>query len=362
MRAVHFRLTGVNATRRLMKKADNVPSDIFFTIAAHVPDRYNQDLLGATLTSIHTHHPTAPVLVVDNASPIGRVQQALARLSDEHRQCTALRVHGPVSHGMIGSWHEADAVLSALAAGKSRGWLPLLPDLPPCFASGLKPGSIDRIALLQHSTLVRRPLPVLPAACTVVALSGTAREHIGTGWLRRQSVPMRWASAKAQELYVPCSPRCAATQAPYPSSSARPRAAGGNEDVRASDCIRWDECDDWSAATHATLLLSRAGFRELSSYGLWPTLDARGNLAFGNSSFARRTWAVQHGEAALPHAGIEVLAGILTARINGWPASADRCACTDCLEKRHGGTGRIVEKVTVGAADVQAMVAKFSAG
>ena len=42
----------------------------------------------------------------------------------------------------------------------------------------------------------------------------------------------------------------------------------------------------------------------------------------------------------MPHAGLEILAGILLARLNNWPVPSDRCSCKDCLEKRHGRTHR----------------------
>ena len=301
-----------------------------FVLAAHIPDSHNQQLLTATLDSIVERHPKEPVLVVDNASPPGRVMDTLVLLSGRSRACIGLR-NQSVSHGMIGSWHEADSLLRAADYDhlSYRPAHPLLRYQPACFVDTLHRG-VDRVALLQHSTrLLRLPPPV--ASCSVISLSGAALEPMGTGWLRRSSVGMSWASAKALELRLPCSPRC--TTRLLGSESAPLR------------CLPWDECDGWSAALHSTLLLSRRGFAQLASHGLWPRIDSHGKLVH-NSSFSRNAWHVTHGEEALPHTGLEVLAGMLAATLNRWPEAPQRCTCTDCLEKHHGHTGRVVRRFT----------------
>ena len=48
-------------------------AQLLFVVAAHIADARNRALLAATLDSIGRHHPDAPVVVVDNASPPGCV-------------------------------------------------------------------------------------------------------------------------------------------------------------------------------------------------------------------------------------------------------------------------------------------------
>ena len=296
----------------------------FFVIAAHIPDDHNRALLRATIGSIDTHHPGEPTLVVDNASPSpGLVLSTLVPA----RMLVASRRQA-VSHGMLGSWHEADIVLRAAestSAGRgSKHERAILDGLPLAFVSRLRSG-VTHVALLQHSTRLLRPLPfgALSGPCAAVALAGTQNTH-GSDWLGRTSVSMRWASAKAHELRTPCGPQCAATRRPEPPPGV---------------CSRWDECEDWSAALHSTILLTRSGFATLASYGLWPSMSAHGKLVH-NTSFSRAAWGVAHGESVLtmPHAGLEILSGIVMARLNQWPHPPDRCQCVDCIEKRHGLT------------------------
>ena len=273
--------------------------DYLFVLAAHIPDSYNRDLLNATLHSILLHHPNSPTLLVDNASPDDSiVPSAIAALPVAAREFIMLR-RQQVSHGMLGSWHEADAYLR-------------------------RDNKIARIVLLQHSTRLLRPLPPVDGSCVAIALGGTEANH-SSAWLSHTSASMKWASAKANQLKLPCGPQCRLSR----------NAAATLDQV----CTHWEACDDWSAALHSTLLLSRTGFTKLSEMGLWPRLNSHGKLVH-ISSFSRSVWQTTHGESkvAMPHAGLEILAGILIARLNNYPTPPDRCSCTDCTEKRHGNT------------------------
>ena len=299
-----------------------------FVVAAHVPDAWNVQLLRDTLVSVHAHHPDnlVALLVVDNASPRDGVMTALKTLEPRIRECVALR-RQDTSHGMLGSWYEADAVLRAAAtysAGATGSHRPdaLLRTQPTCFVRRVATDGVATVVLLQHSTQLVRPLPSLQSTCAAIALAGTVSTH-GVGWLSRSSVSMRWASAKAHELGVPCAPRCTE------------RARGG----MGTSCSHWEECTAWSAVLHSVLLLSREAFARLSSFHLWPRRNSHGKLVH-NSSFSRSAWRAVHGESVLtmPHAGLEILSGILVARLNEWPSPNDRCQCTTCIEKRHGFT------------------------
>ena len=276
--------------------------DSLFVVSAHVPDAVNAALLRDTINSIVQHRDLGDqVLVVDNASPMANVVASIVTNSSLPVSAILLRVL-TVSRGMLGALCEADHVLRS-----ARG------------------STIGRIIVLQHSTRLLCPIPPSPATCLGVALSGTANTSTSASWLSRSSLSMRWASARAHELRVPCGPRCAAI-----------RAA-----TDAAVCTRWDECgDDWAAVLHATLAFSRAGWSKLASYGLWPG-QIHGKLVH-SSSFSRSFWQHQYGTTGsahgIPHAGIEILAGILLAHINGWQKPASRCACSECLEKRHGRT------------------------
>jgi hypothetical protein len=90
----------------------------------------------------------------------------------------------------------------------------VLQEQPAAFVARLRSG-VARVALLQHSTRLRRPLPAsMPAraaftrtsadhaadtsaTCEAVSLSGVVLSSSGDTWLSRSSASMRWASSRA---------------------------------------------------------------------------------------------------------------------------------------------------------------------
>ena len=120
------------------------PRPTLFVIAAHVPDRKNCDLLGRTVASIHCHHPGESILVVDNDSPEGNVNHTL-------RVTPATNVHIVLqrpSRAQLGSWAAAWEWLQGVPTGRAY----------------------QRFVLLQHSTLLIRPLPPPRPGCAATAL------------------------------------------------------------------------------------------------------------------------------------------------------------------------------------------------
>ena len=323
-----------------------------FVVAAHVPDAANAALLTSTLLSIHEHHTSSPILVVDNASPSDGVSSTIAALPQLLRSRVVLSTQR-VSRGQVGSWQVADALLGgdvAYALSSSSS-------MPAAFVQHVSaPNAIEKIVLLQHSTRLVAPLPrTLPHGCHAIAVGGALRDTSTRAWLSRSNTDMRWASQRANMLRVPCGPTCAqerAQQAQQQHSS----------DDSSDQCPRWETCSDWSTALHAAIALDRVGWSKLRRYGLWPQparLDhsgvrsraegmrhAEGGTrhaeALRHTAFSRAVWSEATGPASLRsmHSGIEILSGILLAHINGWPSPVDRCACEAswCVEKRHGST------------------------
>lgn len=266
---------------------------IFFTVAAHVPDRRNCEVLAATLRSIRCYHGgDAVTLVVDNASPSALPDMSPMRV---------VTVRESLSRGQLGAWAVADAVLR-----ESRY------------------ASIQTVVLLQHSTALAAPVR-LPHPCRAAALSTLVSRGSGASWMSAEDNGMRWAAAVAASLRFAC-------DAPCTSSSSASHPFG------------------WAAAAHGVLALSWPAWRELGALRLWPRNTQPATKAL---TPLWRSEPCAHGgiKDKLPclgneslrlhiiNGGLEKLAGILLAHLNGHVPFAD-CYIEGGVSKVHGGTFR----------------------
>ena len=81
------------------------PRPTLFVVAAHVPNQQNCALLRRTVATIHCFHPQDTVLVVDNNSPPGNVEDAL-HMSPAELALHVIRPAGP-SRAQLGAWAAA---------------------------------------------------------------------------------------------------------------------------------------------------------------------------------------------------------------------------------------------------------------
>ena len=319
------------------------PNQTLFVIAAHVPDDRNAGLLNDTLQSISRFSPGNPVLVVDNASPVGMVQGVLRRWQTQTRQereitpsTTVHVIRSDVSRGQIGSWQAADALLGRSGSSSAS-------DEPR-----------PRVALLQHSTRLIAPLPLkLPHGCRALELAShidPSHDSAARRWV--SSSDGIWASNMAGELSVPCGPACKAATMPRACLDL-PDAESHQDLACIRACARW-KCSDWAPAANACLLLSPSAWDAFREFGMWPVpakgwasqprmVDATGAEEMVHpSSFSRAVWSNRSGALQLRamHSGVELLSGMLLAHINGYPKPPGKCSCNRawCVDKRHGWT------------------------
>ena len=90
------------------------PRPTLFVVAAHVPNQQNCALLRRTVATIHCFHPQDTVLVVDNNSPPGNVEDAL-HMSPAELALHVIRPAGP-SRAQLGAWAAAWHWLQAAKA------------------------------------------------------------------------------------------------------------------------------------------------------------------------------------------------------------------------------------------------------
>ena len=160
------------------------PPRIAVVIAAHIPDARNCELLAASLASVTCHHPgEAVAFVVDNASPARGLVAAAVGTSGS----TSTRVRREaMSLGQLGAYAAAERLLR----GNTSERLPY-------------PEAIDTLVFLQHSTALAAPVR-LPRGCSAAALSTLVNASTGGGWLDSNEYGMKWASAVAEALGIPC--------------------------------------------------------------------------------------------------------------------------------------------------------------
>lgn len=278
---------------------------VLFVLAVHVPDERNCGLLADTITSVVRHHPRMPILVVDNGSPDGNVPASVARAAAHAGGLGgAVRVvRRSTSHGQLGALEAAHAELA-------RGML-----------GGVR---LRRLVLLQHSTWLRRPLPMADATqCPLRAIGGS---------FPRRS-PMRLAAGSTAWAGIM---RVATELRLRPAPPAR-RTRGGEL--------------DWAGARHGLLGLSAEGWGWLSSLRLWAAVNATGGVVHAALPSVDALWAsVRAGKASLReiNGGWERLAGMLVARATRnakarQPATQGgqgllTCRVEHVVEKVHGGT------------------------
>ena len=198
-----------------------------------------QVLLAQTLASIERHHPEAAyTLVLDNASPSRAAVGAAVGPAKPHQMRIRHVLH---SLGQLGAYAAAERLL--------RG------DTSERLAH---PEAIETIVLLQHSTALAGPVH-MPRGCAAAALSTMVNASTGGGWLDPNEYGMRWASAVAEAVGIPCAPPCTRGQLPARFSSTSASTQGTTL--------------KWAAASHGVLALSRSAFDALCNLRLWPSPD-----------------------------------------------------------------------------------------
>ena len=295
-------------------------SALLFVIAAHITDDRNCDILGRTLRSIQCYHPgdDARVLVVDNESPAGNVEAAVAAARSIAGRVIIRRED--TSRGQLGSWAVADRFLRA---------------------SLRRPQSV---ILMQHSTVLAAPVH-LPRGCSAAALAEPVNRTSGGSWLQAEEGGMRWATAVAEGLHVHCAAPCTFRTLPsrYYSSSDRAWASKRGPVL------------EWAAAAHAVLCLSWRAWQRLAAMRLWPVTEALGYAAplRALAPLWRHAPCAEGGiRTLLPcldsstiklhtiNGGLEKLAGILLAKLNEDAmvnAHLDRDADVDVVRGRVDG-------------------------
>ena len=251
-----------------------------FVVTAYVPNEWNCLLLRKTLRSIHTNHPGAPVIVVDNDSPFSNAATVVTRFHrDSFNTSRILVLHEEKSRGQLDSWAVVDgAIQSARNASAARLYLQLhAAPYSEQWIAALK--SIQRVIVLQHSTVLGKPLPPPVPECHVIALSGIAgldrrrlpglaSAHDAIKYNSSRGV-MKWAVDRAEELNISCLTPCrnAATECSnvtYNALVARSAGAWRHSTVPSTQCL------DFGTALHSVLSFSMSGWRELASFRLWP--------------------------------------------------------------------------------------------
>ena len=124
-----------------------------FVIAAYLPTNRTCSQLAHTVGSVIRFHPEAHILLVDNDTPKPNLASALSYF---HARGFSERLHISSrqfpSHGQLGSWLVAHALLRRARSSSGAGLL----------ASDIALRSVTRVAMLQHSTPLKYPLPPRP--------------------------------------------------------------------------------------------------------------------------------------------------------------------------------------------------------
>jgi hypothetical protein len=263
--------------------------------------------------------------VVDNASPEGNVEHSLQSAAPSRVHVHIVRAEGP-SRAQLGSWAAAWQWLQAPA----------------------RP-SFQRFVLLQHSTLLLRPLPPPRPGCAATALDGILgyvnlmiRKYALQAPMHKWFDPhkylnrdMEYASAVAESIGIPCLPPCVTTNTRCTnwdySAEARSTPWRRALELGAAESRK---CLSWGTVPHSVLALSLQGWETLVSLRLWPQGVARPvvremrflwSLSAANGTVplsangssnpveramaGRSTWGVNI-------VGLERLSGVLLAAIN----------------------------------------------
>jgi hypothetical protein len=249
-----------------------------FVITAHVPDRRNYGLLVTALRSVHCFYPRERVLVVDNASPLGdHVDRAVAEASANVTGASFHTIRREPSLGVLSAWAAADEALDD-------------PSLVP-----------ERLVFLQHSTRLCRPVPApRKPGCAASPLAGVVPMDAARS--RHFVERFGWVCQLAEAVGIACSPPC---------------------QRRGTQCGGRQRCIDWLSASHWAIAYTRAGWRQLASYQLWPPRTGPWTLPPPARTFitdASHRW--HNGSAELVATptdwivGFERFAGILAAALN----------------------------------------------
>jgi hypothetical protein len=320
-------------------------------IAAYIADARNAKILSSTLDSIACFQPSAEVLVVDNASPLGSNAVNSAIALTRHSSSLHINVHRTeLSRGQLGSWAEADAFLRSNHD-------------PRLALTASKSAEADVIVLLQHSTALAAPV-LLPAGCDAVSLAPLVNQSSGGGWMAPSEYGVRWASAMAEAIHLECASPCTRGLLP-PRFSSAPTAAATLRKPPSPPPL------EWSAAAHAVLAMRRPAWERLRALRIWPGTRRTTSDGNGSSSTAyppvrplvelwKRAPCANGGvkgvvpcsdahslRVGLLNGGLEKLAGILHAHLNRYgPRGATHpaaCSIPDGVVKVHGGNLRPAE-------------------
>ena len=98
---------------RIVERAASASNErVLAIISAHVPSKKTCSQLARTIWSVWQYHPRAFVLVVDNESPVGNVNNTLNLfLEGGYREQLHLTERQQPSRGQLGSWLVAHQLL-----------------------------------------------------------------------------------------------------------------------------------------------------------------------------------------------------------------------------------------------------------
>lgn len=287
---------------------------IFFVVVSYTSNLWNCKLLWNTLISVEQLHTGSPVVVVDNGSPVRNLLAALPPTVP-----IAQLVSCSPGKGMLGALEYAATVLSK-----------------PKFAS-----QWQRVVLLQHSTWLRRPLPVV-TGCPVLSIQGSFSDSFdrscGLRDLRHVECEVAREALNA-DIGDPCSAPTSSV-----AGQAQKGAWGGTGPLFANNGSRG--VLRWAAAFHGTLQFTRIGWRAFVQLGI---IEVPGNASTPISSVRKMWAAVLKGESTMRvrNQGWERLAGMVVAGLQilpGETVAGPRALLTCSLAhnshvlKRHGGS------------------------
>ena len=318
-------------------------ANTLFVVAAHIRSLENCEILNRTITSIECFAHGSQVLIVDNDSPMGNVERAVGA---PRPRTTIVRPDGR-SRFQLGAWAAAWRWLADQSSSSSSS------------SSSL----FERYVLLQHSTVLVKPLPPPRPGCDATSLddmlpfTGTVYKAMhGVGGASKQpsnawkfnDMNMRWASDVARAVGIACLPPCVASPPCRNWNYSKPAGAGAAstpftlaaDDVSTRHGAATAECVAWGTNRHGVLSLTRRGWDALVAFRLWPQGEQRPAV----SALASTLWAADDdGHERQPHSttaepsqaaaanssrkehflrgsvalvGIERLSGILLAAIN----------------------------------------------
>ena len=302
-----------------------------FVIAAYLPTNRTCSQLAHTVGSVIRFHPEAHILLVDNDTPKPNLASALSYF---HARRFSERLHISSrqfpSHGQLGSWLVAHALLRRARSASGAGLL----------ASDIALRSVTRVAMLQHSTPLKYPLPPRPHKhCRVGSL---ASHKPRTFYIHpreyRKDGPNVILSTIASVLGIRCMAPCVDPKTGKPveggaSSSQQRRAykkelleaVGAAPDGRRLASAAADEPQDWTMVPHAVL-----DFYEVDSFlSLGDALTSTERNGDGTSAsleMARLWSAVDEGRISLKEVNgeLERFAGLVLAWLNNYDKRCER--------------------------------------